>query len=103
MARTTKQTHGFAPGAAVQSSFDPLFHPPVTPEPQVPAVRGVVAAVPVIYEVRKHAAVRTDEYLYNQLIPYIGNKRKLLWLIAAAIERTGWRTGTFVDFLPAAA
>ncbi|MDQ2808758.1 MAG: DNA adenine methylase [Chloroflexota bacterium] len=98
MARTTKQTNGFTPGTAVQSSFDPLFHQPVTPEPQVPAVRSAVSSVPVIYEARKHAAVRTDEYLYNQLIPYIGNKRKLLGLIAAAIDRTSSRGGIFVDF-----
>ena len=52
----------------------------------------------LVYTARKHAAVRTDEYLYNQLIPYIGNKRKLLWLIAEAIRRTGVVGGTFVDF-----
>ncbi len=46
---------------------------------------------------RRHAAVRTDEYLYSQLIPYIGNKRKLLPLIAQAIAKTGVENGTFVD------
>ncbi len=44
-----------------------------------------------------HAAVRTKEYLYSQLIPYIGNKRKLLTLIARGIDQTGCREGTFVD------
>lgn len=47
---------------------------------------------------RKHAAVRTEEYLYNQLIPYIGNKRKLLPLINRAIEQTEVSSGIFVDF-----
>jgi adenine-specific DNA-methyltransferase len=46
---------------------------------------------------RRHAAARTDEYLYSQLIPYIGNKRKLLPLIAQAIAKTGIEDGTFVD------
>ena len=46
---------------------------------------------------RRHAAARTDEYLYSQLIPYIGNKRKLLPLIARGIVHTGCERGTFVD------
>lgn len=46
---------------------------------------------------RRHAAVRTDEYVYSQLIPYIGNKRKLLPLIARGIMHTGCSAGTFVD------
>lgn len=46
---------------------------------------------------RRHAAVRTREYLYAQLIPYIGNKRKLLPLIARGIRSTGCARGTFVD------
>jgi len=33
------------------------------------------------YTARRHAAERTDDYVYAQLIPYIGNKRKLLPLI----------------------
>ncbi|MCE5197565.1 MAG: DNA adenine methylase [Armatimonadota bacterium] len=36
-------------------------------------------------------------YLTDQLIPYIGNKRKLLPLIHEAILRTGLSTGTFLD------
>ena len=39
------------------------------------------------YKAREHAAVRTQEYLYNQLFPYIGNKRKLLPLIFEALLR----------------
>lgn len=46
---------------------------------------------------RRHAAVRTDEYLYSQLIPYLGNKRKLLPLIAEAFAHTGLDRGTVVD------
>lgn len=52
----------------------------------------------LFYTARKHAAVRTEEYLYNQLIPYIGNKRKLLWMIAEAVRQTGVGNGTFADF-----
>lgn len=40
----------------------------------------------------------TDPYLTDQLIPYIGNKRKLLMMILSAVERTGLREGTFCDF-----
>jgi adenine-specific DNA-methyltransferase len=50
-----------------------------------------------IYDRRHHAAAYTPEYLFNQLIPYIGNKRKLLGLIGQAIERTSLKTGTFLD------
>ena len=42
----------------------------------------------VKYKARDHAAIRTQEYLYNQLFPYIGNKRKLLPLIFEAIVKT---------------
>jgi adenine-specific DNA-methyltransferase len=62
-------------------------------DPACPAPAG-----PLIYRAKHHAAVRTDEYLYNQLIPYIGNKRKLLRLIAEAIRQTGITGGTFVDY-----
>ena len=46
---------------------------------------------------RRHAAFRTDEYVYSQLIPYIGNKRKLLPLIAQGLVSTGLSVGSFVD------
>ncbi len=52
----------------------------------------------IIYDRKHHAAVRTSEYLFNQLIPYIGNKRKLLKLIHRAIQQTSQEEGTFVDF-----
>ncbi len=38
-----------------------------------------------------------DNYVYNQLIPYIGNKRKLLPLIEQAIRKTGVGRGVFFD------
>jgi len=38
------------------------------------------------------------DYLTDQLIPYIGNKRKLLALIRQAIELTGLQSGVFADF-----
>ncbi len=50
-----------------------------------------------IHQPRRHAAVRTGEYIFAQLIPYIGNKRKLLHLIGQAVEFTGLTGGTFVD------
>ncbi len=45
----------------------------------------------------RHAAVRTTSFIFNQLIPYIGNKRKLLPLIQQALLQTGAVTGGFVD------
>ncbi len=40
------------------------------------------------YQRSRHRARHTDSYLYNQLIPYLGNKRKLLGLIGQALART---------------
>ncbi|MCP4228836.1 MAG: DNA methyltransferase, partial [bacterium] len=42
---------------------------------------------------------RTPEEIYctDQLIPYLGNKRKLLPFIKEAIETTGVRKGSFLD------
>jgi adenine-specific DNA-methyltransferase len=47
----------------------------------------------------EHSANYTDDYVFNQLIPYIGNKRKLLGLILEAISATGENphTSDFVD------
>ena len=47
----------------------------------------------------EHSANYTDDYVFNQLIPYIGNKRKLLGLILKAISATGESPATadFVD------
>jgi len=52
----------------------------------------------LIYHRKHHAAARTSEFLFNQLIPYIGNKRKLLRMIHQALQRTSQPTGTLVDF-----
>lgn len=49
------------------------------------------------YKVSDHSAVRTQEYLFNQLFPYIGNKRKLLSLIWEAVLQTGIKEGIFAD------
>jgi adenine-specific DNA-methyltransferase len=49
------------------------------------------------YDRKHHAAAHTSEYLFNQLVPYIGNKRKLLRLLEQAIQRTSAKTGTFLD------
>ena len=48
--------------------------------------RIAMTAHRMIYDRKHHAAARTSEYLFNQLIPYIGNKRKLLKLIHQAIQ-----------------
>lgn len=40
---------------------------------------------------------RGEPYLTDQLIPYIGNKRKLLGLICDAIRQTGVTSGVFLD------
>lgn len=50
------------------------------------------------YDRRRHAARNTDNYIFNQLIPYIGNKRKLLPLIGRAIAASGLAPGgSFID------
>ncbi len=41
------------------------------------------------HEPRRHAAIRTADYVFSQLIPYLGNKRKLLPLIARGLRRVG--------------
>lgn len=58
---------------------------------------------PSVYHKRRHAARTTDEYLFHQLVPYLGNKRRLLHLILEALEITGTlnskkRTPDFADF-----
>lgn len=51
-----------------------------------------------VYEKEDHAAAWTNEYVFNQLIPYIGNKRKLLNLIQRAIAKTDVsHQGVFLD------
>ena len=47
---------------------------------------------------KHHAASRTTDFVFNQLIPYIGNKRKLLDLIRTALGQAGEGNGkVFVD------
>jgi len=53
---------------------------------------------PVAHNHKTHASASTGEFLYHQLIPYIGNKRKLLGLIDSAVRATGVESGTFADF-----
>ena len=50
-----------------------------------------------LHHLRKTAARDTEEYVFSQLIPYIGNKRKLLDIINQAIKLTNIENGTFVD------
>lgn len=49
------------------------------------------------YHSKRHAAQSTQEYAFSQLIPYIGNKRKLLPLIIDGIRETGLKNGKFLD------
>lgn len=51
----------------------------------------------ILHHLRKTAARDTEEYVFSQLIPYIGNKRKLLDIIHQAIKLTNIENGTFVD------
>jgi adenine-specific DNA-methyltransferase len=55
--------------------------------------------VDTVYDRARHAAVRTDDYIFNQIIPYIGNKRRLLGLIQNALASTDLdpAVATFAD------
>jgi len=48
---------------------------------------------------RLHCARSTDEFVFHQLVPYLGNKRHLLELIGAAVDACGIEParGTFLD------
>ena len=50
-----------------------------------------------LHHLKKTAARDTDDYVFSQLIPYIGNKRKLLDIIHQAINMTEVDGGSFVD------
>ncbi|MBD51628.1 MAG: DNA methyltransferase [Euryarchaeota archaeon] len=50
-----------------------------------------------LHHLKKTAARDTDDYVFSQLIPYIGNKRKLLDIIHQAIDMTEVDGGSFVD------
>ena len=51
------------------------------------------------YTANQHSARYTGDYVFHQLIPYIGNKRKLLGLIGRAVAATGLvpAQATFLD------
>ncbi|MEZ6035974.1 MAG: DNA adenine methylase [Planctomycetota bacterium] len=51
------------------------------------------------YVPQKHAARSTDDYVFHQLLPYLGSKRHLLELIGTALQATGCapQRATFVD------
>ena len=52
------------------------------------------------YQRSAHSARRSQDFVFSQLIPYIGNKRKLLGLIAEALKSTGVNPyeSVFADF-----
>ncbi len=51
-----------------------------------------------MYDRSRHAAAWTEDYVFHQLIPYLGNKRRLLDLIGRAVDAAGLRPGaTFLD------
>lgn len=79
----------YGPGGNEAERFDII--PPLPPAGEGLGVRDL------FHDPRRHAYNRTRDYLFAQLIPYIGSKRKLLPLIARAIERTGVKSGTFAD------
>jgi adenine-specific DNA-methyltransferase len=56
-----------------------------------------MSAMQTAYDRKHHSAAHTSEFLFNQLIPYIGNKRRLLNLIEQAIGQTSEKKGTFLD------
>lgn len=48
------------------------------------------------YDPRRHAARSTGDFVFHQLIPYIGNKRKLLDLVGQALDATNPPPGALV-------
>ena len=58
----------------------------------------VVSKNNYLYDREDHAAAHTNDYVFSQLIPYIGNKRKLLGLIQKALHKVGvGPDATFLD------
>ena len=51
------------------------------------------------YHKDQHSAISTQDYVFQQLIPYIGNKRRVLSMILQAINQTkvNPRQATFLD------
>ena len=52
-----------------------------------------ITSAPLMGQHATRAMLERPDYLFHQLIPYIGNKRKLLPLIREAINSTGLRSG----------
>lgn len=73
------------------------------PAPRAARCRVVLASCrpppPLRYHPRLHTARHTDDYVFHQLIPYLGNKRHLLDLIDEALVATGVdpARATFLD------
>ena len=42
----------------------------------------------LLYHKQRHAARTTEDYVFHQLVPYLGNKRRLLPLILSALAQT---------------
>lgn len=63
------------------------------------ALADPVPTAPLRYHPRRHTARNTDDYVFHQLIPYLGNKRHLLDLIDEALAATGVdpARATFLD------
>lgn len=70
----------------------------MTPPPIIAPPQPIGVPLATRYRAREHAAAHTTDYVFSQLIPYLGNKRKLLPLIEQAIAQTGVTGGLFVDF-----
>lgn len=49
------------------------------------------------YDRTRHTARASDDYVFAQLIPYLGSKRKLLGLIGESLAATAVAQGTFAD------
>ncbi len=49
-----------------------------------------------VYDRKRHGAARTGDYVFSQLIPYIGNKRRLLGLVGEAVDAAGPAPGAAV-------
>lgn len=74
-----------------------VYNPPMPPPPS-PASSPLSLLPAPHYRARDHAAASTTDYVFSQLIPYLGNKRKLLPLIGQAVDQTGVTGGLAVDF-----
>ena len=58
---------------------------------------GVIITGVTAFPRRTIETMSQNNFLTDQLIPYLGNKRKLTGLVRRAVERTGLDAGTFFD------